>query len=204
MEQNDPVSRSRRSFLTLATAGAGIVTVGAGVASLLGTLSPAADVVARTTGVDVTLADIPVGTQLLVRVLGVPVYIRHRTDAEIAEAEAVDLEDLPYPETLDVLGRYVGSADDKVRRVTPEGRYIALIGLDYSTGCRVLEDGAGDYGGWFEVCRGAHFDSSGRYRKGVARENLRIPAYELIDGTTLRLLDPRAVQRPTVDELLYR
>jgi ubiquinol-cytochrome c reductase iron-sulfur subunit len=204
MDQNEPFSRSRRSSLAVGTAGALIVAIGAGVSTLFGSLSPAADVVARTSGFDVKLGDIPIGTELVVRFQGVPVFIRHRTDAEIAEAEAVDLASLPYPETLDVLGRYVGSADDKLRRITPDGRYIALIGLAYNSGCLVQGDQAGDYGGWFEMCRGAHFDTSGRYRKGIGRENLRVPAYELIDGATLRLLDPKTVQRPTIDELLYR
>ncbi len=198
----DPLSR--RNFLAVATAGAAAVGMGTAAWFLLGSLSPSADVVAQAKGYDIRLSDIPVGTQLTVQYLGAPVFIRHRTDEEIAEAEAVDPSDLLNNETLDALGRYIGPADDRLRRATVDGRFIALIGVSGYWRCVPIGDRAGDYDGWFEPCRGAHFDTSGRYRKGPGEENLRLPAYELVDADTLRLLDPRTVQRPILDDLLYR
>ena len=195
---------TRRSFLAVATAGAAVVGIGAAGWALLGSMSPSADVVAQAKGYDIRLSGIPVGTELTVKYFGVPVFIRHRTDEEIAAAEAVDPSTLLNNETLDALGRYIGPADDRVRRATVDGRFIALIGVSGYWRCVALGDRAGNYDGWFEPCRGAHFDTSGRYREGLAEENLRLPAYELVDADTLRLLDPRTVQRPILDDLLYR
>jgi ubiquinol-cytochrome c reductase iron-sulfur subunit len=192
---------TRRSFLAVATAGAGAVAVAAAGWALYRSLLPSADVAARAKGYDIRLSDIPVGTQISVKHFGAPIFIRHRTGEEIAAAEAVAPSDLLNNETLDVLGRYIGPGDDKVRRATPDGKFIALIGL--AGRCVPIGDGAGDYGGWYEPCRGTHFDTSGRSRRGAIEDNLRLPAFELVDAEILRLLDPRMVRHPGLDDLLY-
>lgn len=198
----DPLTR--RSFLAVATTGAGVVGIGAAGWGLLGSMSPSADVIERTRGFVVRLSDIPEGTELAMKYFGVPLFIRHRTAEEIAAAESVDPEDIWYNETIDILGRPIGTADDRARRATPNGKYIALIGQGSGFGCVPLGDGAGDFNGWFDPCRGAHDDTSGRFRKGAAHENLRLPTFELVGEEALLFTDPKTTPKSLVEELLYR
>lgn len=44
---------------------------------------------------------------------------------------------------------------------------------------------AGDFGGWFCLCHGSHYDISGRIRKGPAPLNLEIPQYDFSDDGKL-------------------
>ncbi|CAN1553125.1 QcrA Rieske Fe-S protein [Paracoccaceae bacterium] len=191
---------TRRSFLSAATAGAGVVALGAAGWGLLGSMAPSADIRARSQGFEIKLSEIPEGTELKVKYLGKPVFIRHRTKKEIEEAEAATPEDFWDVSSLDVLGREVGSADDHVRRATPDGRFIALIGI---TRFCVGLGYAGDWNGWFDPCHGGHYDTSGRIRKGPGI-NMALPDFELVDADTLRFVDPKTVLRPSLDELVYR
>ena len=81
---------SRRDFLYYATAGAGAVTAGAAVWPLVNQMNPSADVRAAST-MRVDVAGLEPGSQLRVLFLGKPVFIRRRTEEEIAEARAVAL-----------------------------------------------------------------------------------------------------------------
>jgi ubiquinol-cytochrome c reductase iron-sulfur subunit len=84
---------TRRDFLYYATAGAGAVTTGAAVWPLVNQMNPSADVRALST-IRVDVSGVAEGTQLTVKWLGKPVFIRRRTAEEIEEARAVDLGDL--------------------------------------------------------------------------------------------------------------
>ena len=84
---------TRRDFLYYATAGTGAVAAGAAVWPLVNQMNPSADVRALAS-IFVPVGDIEPGTQLTVKWLGKPVFIRRRTEEEIAEARSVDLADL--------------------------------------------------------------------------------------------------------------
>lgn len=172
-----------------------------GIVGLLKGLSPSADVVARQKGIPVKLSEIPEGEQAVVKYAGKPVLVRHRTAAEIAKAEAVPMGELPDPFSVDVHGRRIGDASDMTRRATPDGRFIALLGIGYH--CVVIGNQAGEYDGWFDPCHGGHFDISGRIRKGPANGNLPLPVFHLVDAETLMLLppDPRWVSPGVLDDL---
>jgi Rieske Fe-S protein len=65
-----------------------------------------------------------------------------------------------------------------------------------------LGDRSGDFLGWFSPCKGLHFDSSGRIRKGPGRTNFAVPPL-VINGTTLTLL-PKGTPRPgLLDSLIW-
>jgi ubiquinol-cytochrome c reductase iron-sulfur subunit len=161
---------TRRGFLFAATAGAMAVGVGAGMVGLLGSLSPAADVVAASKPIEIDLSEIAEGTELKVKLNHLPVIIRHRRIDEIVTAEKIDPADLIDPVSRDMFGRKLGSADDQLRRASPGGRFIVLLAQCTRLECIVLD--AGEFGGWFCPCCGAHYDSSGRVRKGLAPFNL--------------------------------
>ena len=84
---------TRRDFIYYATASAGAVTAGAAIWPLVNQMNPSADVKALSS-IRVDVADLAPGTQLTVKWLGKPVFIRRRTEDEIKEARAVDLSEL--------------------------------------------------------------------------------------------------------------
>ncbi len=93
MTHADDHQGTRRDFLYYATAGAGVVVTGAAVWPLVNQMNPSADVLALASiRVDVSAVD--PGTQLTVLWQGKPVFIRARTEEEIAASRAVALDDL--------------------------------------------------------------------------------------------------------------
>ena len=176
---------TRRDFLYYATAGAGAVTAGAAVWPLVHQMNPSADVQALSS-IRVDVSAVEPGTQISVKFLGKPVFIRRRTQEEIDEARAVELSELPDD---DARNENLGSvpADDANRTLDEAGEWLVMQGVCTHLGCVPLGDGAGDFNGWFCPCHGSHYDTSGRIRRGPAPENLPIPTAEFVDETTIQL-----------------
>ncbi len=176
---------TRRDFLYYATAGAGAVTAGAAIWPLVNQMNPSADVQALSS-IFVDIGGVEVGSQLTVNFLGKPVFIRRRTQEEIDQARAVELDDLV---DTDARNPNLGAvpADDANRTLDEAGEWLVMTGVCTHLGCVPLGNGAGDFGGWFCPCHGSHYDSAGRIRRGPAPENLHIPQVALIDETTIQL-----------------
>ncbi|KAK4922350.1 Cytochrome b-c1 complex subunit Rieske, mitochondrial [Elasticomyces elasticus] len=132
------------------------------VQNFLVNMSASADVLAQAK-VEIDLASIPVGKNVIVKWRGKPVFIRHRTKDEIKEAEDTDWQKLRDPQ----------ADSDRVQK--PE--WLIMLGVCTHLGCVPIGE-AGDFGGWFCPCHGSHYDISGRARKGPAPLNLEIPTYE--------------------------
>jgi len=176
---------TRRDFLYYATAGAGAVTAGAAIWPLVNQMNPSADVQALSS-IRVDISGVEPGTQLTVKWLGKPVFIRRRTADEIESARAVDLGALPDGDARNEnIG--VATAADENRALDETGEWLVMMGVCTHLGCVPLGDGAGDFGGWFCPCHGSHYDTSGRIRKGPAPENLPVPVAEFVDETTIKL-----------------
>ena len=182
---------TRRDFLYFATAGAGVVTTGAAVWPLVNQMNPSADVQALSS-IRVDVSGVEPGTQLTVNFLGKPVFIRRRTEAEIAAARDVDLGDLIDPVARNEnLSGDVPATDDN-RALDETGEWLVMQGVCTHLGCVPLND-AGDYvgpegvGGWFCPCHGSHYDTSGRIRRGPAPRNLPVPVAEFLDEATIQL-----------------
>ena len=141
------------------------------VTEFLGTLSASADVLALAK-VEVELGAIPEGKNVVIKWRGKPVFIRHRTPAEIEEARQVDWKVLRDPQ----------SDEDRVKK--PE--WLVVIGVCTHLGCVPLGQ-QGDYAGWFCPCHGSHYDTSGRIRSGPAPRNLEVPVYQFVSDTTVRI-----------------
>lgn len=176
---------TRRDFLYYATAGAGAVAAGAAAWTLVNQMNPSADVQALSS-IQVDISGVEEGTQLTVKWLGKPVFIRHRTQEEIDRARADDSATL-----IDHLSQNPNkpgsSADDANRTLDDDGRWLVQIGVCTHLGCVPIGNGAGDYQGWFCPCHGSHYDASGRIRRGPAPENMHIPVAEFLDDTTIKL-----------------
>lgn len=170
---------SRRDFIHIATGA--FAAVGAGLVAwpFIVQMNPAADTLAlASTEVDLSLVD--EGSEITIIWRGRPVFVRHRTAEEIAEAEAVDVATLRDPQTDDE--RLVPGPDGELRR-----QYLIMLATCTHLGCVPLGDGAGDYGGWFCPCHGSHYDTSGRIRRGPAPLNLVVPEYTYLDDSRVRI-----------------
>ncbi len=103
-----------------------------------------------------------------------PLFVRHRTPAEIAKAVADDHAAMKDPAT-------------DASRVKPgKSEWLILIGVCTHLGCTPLF-GQGEWGGWFCPCHGSQYDTSGRIRKGPAPLNLAVPDYDFIRPTTIKV-----------------
>lgn len=177
---------TRRDFLYYATAGAGAVTAGAAVWPLVDQMNPSADVTALSS-IRVEISEVEVGTQLTVKWLGKPVFIRRRTAEEIEAARAVSVDDLTIDNMAQNRNDMTLDAADQNRALDEAGEWLVMIGVCTHLGCVPIGDGAGEFGGWFCPCHGSHYDTSGRIRKGPAPENLWVPVAEFVDDSTIKL-----------------
>jgi len=176
--------------LYVATAGTGAVIGGAAVWPMINQMNPSADVQALSS-IEVDVSDVEPGTQITVKWLGKPVFIRRRTSDEIKAARAVPLADLPDVDARNanaspVVGETETYAEDSNRSLDETGEWLVMMGVCTHLGCVPLGD-AGDFGGWFCPCHGSHYDTAGRIRKGPAPENLPVPVATFIDANTIKL-----------------
>jgi len=181
----DENAGTRRDFLYYATAGAGAVATGAAVWPLVNQMNPSADVQALSS-IFVDVSAVEPGTQLTVKWLGKPVFIRRRTPEEIEAGRAVALTDLvdPVAENANKPG---ADASDANRTLDEAGEWLVMMGVCTHLGCVPLGDGSGDFGGWFCPCHGSHYDTAGRIRKGPAPRNLAVPVAAFDNETTIKL-----------------
>lgn len=192
MSQAEDHHGTRRDFIYYATGATGAVATGAAVWPLVNQMNPSADVQALSS-IRVDVSGVEVGTQLTVKWLGKPVFIRRRSQDEIDQANAVNLEDLPDNAARNA---NIAAADgsDGNRYLTPPegaegtpGEWLVMMGVCTHLGCVPLGDGSGDFGGWFCPCHGSHYDTAGRIRKGPAPENLPVPVAAFENATTIKL-----------------
>jgi ubiquinol-cytochrome c reductase iron-sulfur subunit len=162
---------NRRDFLYIATGAVGAVGVGFAAWPLIHQMNPDAGVQALAS-IEVNLDAIVEGQSVTVMWRGKPVFVRHRTAAEIEQAADVDLAVLPDPQ-----------ADDQ-RVQKPQ--WLIMEGICTHLGCVPLGE-AGDYNGWFCPCHGSHYDTSGRIRKGPAPLNLPVPEYTFLTDTSIQI-----------------
>ena len=193
MAHTDDHQGTRRDFLYYATAGVGAVATGAAVWPLVNQMNPSADVQALSS-IRVDVGGVGPGTQITVKWLGKPVFIRRRTPEEIEQARNVDLSELPDPIARNANLDGEAPATDENRALVPpdaEGEvaeeWLVMMGVCTHLGCVPLGDGAGDFGGWFCPCHGSHYDTAGRIRRGPAPTNLPVPVAAFDGETTIVL-----------------
>jgi ubiquinol-cytochrome c reductase iron-sulfur subunit len=164
---------TRRDFVTLAASS--MTAVGAACAAwpLVDSLNPSADVLALSS-IDVDISNIEPGRTMTVKWRGKPVFITHRTEAEIREAEAVPMSELKDPES------------DSARVKEGHKQWLVTIGICTHLGCVPISN-KGDYDGWFCPCHGSHYDSSARIRRGPAPLNLAVPPYSFLSDVKIRI-----------------
>lgn len=185
MSHADDHVGTRRDFLYYATAGTGAVAAGAAGWTLVNQMNPSADVQALSS-IQIDVSGVEVGTQLTVKWLGKPVFVRRRTPEEIEAARAVELGEL-IDQGAENANKPGEPATDENRALSESGEWLVMIGVCTHLGCVPIGDGAGDFGGWFCPCHGSHYDTAGRIRKGPAPKNLAVPIAEFVNETTVKL-----------------
>jgi ubiquinol-cytochrome c reductase iron-sulfur subunit len=169
---------TKRDLLQLvATAGA-VIGAGAIAWPFIDSMNPSKDVLALSS-VEVELGPVAEGQGITIVWQGKPIFVRHRTPAEIKAAEDVPLGQLIEPQT------------DAARVKAGHSQWIVLIGICTHLGCVPLgnkpTDPRGDWGGWFCPCHGSQYDTSGRVRHGPAPANLPIPPYAFESDTKVKI-----------------
>ena len=132
-EAKDPSTNRALSYFMIGSLG--VLSASAAkstVTEFLATMSASADVLALAK-VEVELASIPEGKNVIIKWRGKPVFIRHRTQDEISEATSTDWKTLRDPES------------DESRTKKPE--WLVMLGVCTHLGCVPIGE-AGDYGGW--------------------------------------------------------
>jgi ubiquinol-cytochrome c reductase iron-sulfur subunit len=164
---------SRRDFIHIAAVAAAAGGAVATAWPLIDQMNPSADTLALAS-IEYDLGKVVEGQQATVKWRGKPVFVRHRTAKEIAEAKQGDTADLKDPQT-------------DASRVKPgKDQWLIVVGVCTHLGC-VPNFGSGEYGGWFCPCHGSVYDTSGRIRKGPAPLNLAVPDYAFVSDTKVKI-----------------
>jgi ubiquinol-cytochrome c reductase iron-sulfur subunit len=176
---------TRRDFLFIATGAAGGIATAAAVWPLINQMNPSADVQALAS-IQVDVSGVAEGSQITVKFLGKPVFIRHRTPEEIAQAKEVDPRNLPDPLARNPNVAPDALATDENRVLPGYENWMVMIGVCTHLGCVPLSD-AGEFNAWFCPCHGSTYDTAGRIRSGPAPENLTIPVASFVSDTVIQL-----------------
>ncbi len=173
-----PHDAGKRDFLKLVGSAGAAITIGAIVWPLIDSMNPSSDVLALSS-TEVDLTPIPAGQGITVVWRGKPIFVRHRTEKEIKEAEDVPLSQLPDPQP------------DSARVKPGHAQWLVVIGICTHLGCIPLgnkpTDPRGEWGGYFCPCHGSQYDTSGRVRHGPAPANLAIPPYAFETDSKIKI-----------------
>jgi ubiquinol-cytochrome c reductase iron-sulfur subunit len=176
---------TRRDFLYVATGAFAAVGGAFAVWPLVDQMNPDASTRALAS-TEVDISGVAEGQGVTIMWRGKPVFIRHRTAAEIEEAKSVSIDELPDPIARNANIDPDAGAEDINRAASDTEKWLVLIGVCTHLGCVPLSD-QGDFGGWFCPCHGSHYDIAGRIRRGPAPENLPVPPLEFLSDTRIRI-----------------
>ena len=168
----------RRDFINIGA----VAFIGVGAAAvvlpLVNQMNPSADVLAEAT-TELDLAAIGEGQAIKAMFRKQPLFVRHLTAREIAEANAVPVASLRDPQSL---------AD---RTKPGKSQWLITMGVCTHLGCVPLGaaegEARGEFGGYFCPCHGSVYDTAARIRKGPAPKNLMVPDYVFRSDTTVEV-----------------
>jgi ubiquinol-cytochrome c reductase iron-sulfur subunit len=157
MAENSMLDDSgRRDFLVKVTSVVGGVGAAAACIPFVASMNPSSDVLSKAT-TEVDLTNITMGAMQTVAWQGKPVFILHRTDAQIEAMKNSNGGLQPEP--------------DQQRVKKPE--WLVVVGVCTHMGCVPNKEGPG----WTCHCHGSQYDDSGRVLRGPAPNNLEVPPY---------------------------
>ena len=186
MSAHDTSEPTRRDFLYVATAMAGVVGAAGAVWPFIDQMNPDASMRALS-AIEVDVSSLEPVMSLVAKWRGKPVFIQNRTDKEVEEAKAVKIDELKDPEARNANVAADLQATD-INRTAGEGKenWLVMVGVCTHLGCVPLGQ-QGDFGGWFCPCHGSHYDTAGRIRKGPAPQNLAVPVFSFVSDTVIKV-----------------
>jgi ubiquinol-cytochrome c reductase iron-sulfur subunit len=185
MTTSDPKTPARRDFLYVLTGGVAGVGAMLGAWPLVGHALPARNMTLPRVIVD--LAPISPGQEIMVIWNGQPVFIRHRTAADIETARAVALDTLRDPQARNAARPVSAPASDANRTHSSQPQWLVVIGICPHLGCKLISGRSIGEVGWFCPCHAARFDLSGRVLSGPAATNLAVPPYRFLSRDKLEI-----------------
>jgi ubiquinol-cytochrome c reductase iron-sulfur subunit len=181
---------TRRDVLLIAASGFAAVGAAAALWPLLDQMNPDQSALSLAT-TDVDLSHIDVGQAITVMWRGKPIFIRRRTEDEIAAAKSVPVDDLPDPLARNANLPDDAPATDENRAGKEREPWLVMIGICTHLGCipkgQAVGDNKGEFGGWFCPCHGSQYDTAGRIRLGPAPQNMAIPPYNFVSDTKIKI-----------------
>ncbi len=168
----------RRDVINIAA----VAFAGVGIIPILGVavnqMNPSGDVLAELT-TEIDISKIAAGQAIKTIFQKQPLFVRHLTPAEIAEADAVPVSTLRDPQTLE-------------QRTKPgKKEWLITLGVCTHLGCVPLGAAQGEikgeFGGYFCPCHGSNYDTAARIRKGPAPKNLLVPDYVFRSDTMVEV-----------------
>ncbi len=187
---SDEPEHTKRDFLMIASGAFAAVGAAAALWPLIDQMNPDASALALGS-IEVDLTPVVEGQAITVMWRKKAVFIRNRNAKEIAAARAVVVADLKDPYARNLALPEDTMADDRNRTMDKSERWLVLIGVCTHLGCipkgQSIGDKRGEFGGWFCPCHGSHYDTAGRIRKGPAPENLKVPPYEFLSDTKIKI-----------------
>jgi ubiquinol-cytochrome c reductase iron-sulfur subunit len=185
------IDPSRRKFLTLATAGVGVVGAGFVAVPFVESWLPSERARSLGAPVEIDLSKVEPGQMISPIWRLQPIYIVHRTPEMLAILQNHD-KDLKDPQSDE--SKQPAYTKNAQRSVRPD--FLVLIGICTHLGCLPKQHfdagdpvlGANWPGGWLCPCHGSRFDLAGRVFNGSpASVNLVIPPYRFSAANTLRI-----------------
>ena len=184
---------TRRDFLYLATGAMGVVAAGATMVPLIAQMNPDASTLAAGGPVDVDLAKLAPGQNVIVRWRAHPIFILKRPEKLLETLRAPSLVAMLSDPDSDQ-NQQPPYAKNWHRSIKPE--FLAVVGICTHLGCipRAFPQASATTptanwpGGYFCPCHGSKYDLAGRVYKGVpAPLNLPVPPYRFLSDTILRI-----------------
>ncbi|XP_036340708.1 cytochrome b-c1 complex subunit Rieske, mitochondrial-like [Rhagoletis pomonella] len=140
--------RKAFSYMMVAAGVIGSCYAAKGIVNMfVSSMGVSADVLAMAQ-IEIKLKDIPEGKSVTFKWRGKPLFIRHRTEAEIQDVRSVKISTLRDPES-----------DDK--RVK-DPHWLVVIGVCTHLGCVPIAN-AGDFGGYYCPCHGSYLERYSGY-----------------------------------------
>jgi ubiquinol-cytochrome c reductase iron-sulfur subunit len=182
----------RRRFLCTVTAVYGAVGLAFGVVPFIESWLPSETARSLGAPVDVDISKVEAGQMILALWRRRPVFVLHRTPAQLEVLrQPRDTRLLRDPDS-EVL-QQPEYAKNWHRSITPE--YLIVVGICTHLGClphyepqRGGSLGANWLGGYYCPCHGSRYDLSARVFKGVpAPYNLPVPPHRFLGQSTVRI-----------------
>lgn len=182
------MSMRRFQILNIVTATAVLLSVFLSIALLVRTGLPSADVIALEAErrPKIKVSDFSPGDVEIVQLNDLPVIVWRRSEADQQLAASQNSPEEWRYQNSQIFGNPERVfADDN--NLTLDQEWFFALGKFPNRFQYVLLR-AGDYGGFFEGRYAAHFDLSGRIRRGVGSENLTVIRAEYVDdGESIQL-----------------